>query len=405
MKKIIRVFLISLLFIGISAAYLYYKDLNTDLVLNGDTDIILEYGEAYTELNANLIYKNKVLKKVETTDRIDKNKLSKYKLTYTHKGLFSTKTVSRYVEIKDTIEPTICLIGESEITLKLNEKYNEEGVQASDNYDGDLSDKVIISGDVNTDKPGTYALIYEVSDSSSNIYKVERTIKVYQPVIEKPIEKPNTNVSTPTKGGVIFLTFDDGPNEPNTSKILDILKEENVKATFFVTGEGPDYLIQRAYNEGHAIGLHTYTHIYADVYASVENYYNDLNKISDRVERLIGLKSKIIRFPGGSSNTVSRNYSKGIMSFLVKDVKDKGYEYFDWNVDSNDASTNTSANEVYTNTISTLYKTRNNIVLFHDNKTSTANALTDIIKYAKNNGYTFDVITKDGPVVHHNVSN
>ena len=101
---------------------------------------------------------------------------------------------------------------------------------------------------------------------------------------------------------MVYLTFDDGLSA-NTEKVLDILKKENVKETFFVTGNNPKYnhLMKRAKEEGHAIGLHTYTHDYSKVYSSEEAYFDDLQKISDLVGKVTGEKTKILRFPGGSS--------------------------------------------------------------------------------------------------------
>lgn len=113
----------------------------------------------------------------------------------------------------------------------------------------------------------------------------------------------------------------------------------------------------------------------------------------------------LIRFPGGSSNTISRNYSPGIMSTLVKDVTNKGYVYHDWNVDSMDASGNVGAQKVISSTINGLSKNRPNIVLMHDIHQQTVDALPTIIQYGKNNGYTFKAITMDTKPVQHGVNN
>ena len=115
------------------------------------------------------------------------------------------------------------------------------------------------------------------------------------------------------------MTFDDGPSE-NTIKVLDILKEYDVKATFFVTGHAPSYndFIKEAFEQGHSIGLHTYSHDYKNIYSSTNAYFNDLDQINSMVESITGQKSDIIRFPGGSSNSISAKYSPGIMSKLVK---------------------------------------------------------------------------------------
>ncbi len=385
MKKILILLLLLILGFFLSFAYLYYKDINTNLELMGEAFITIEYGDEYLEENANVIYKDKIIEVLETKDTVDINKLNTYTLNYNYKSLLSEKSISRTVEIIDTIKPKIELVGDSEINLKLNEKYNELNALASDNYDGDISDKINIIGSVDTSVVGVYKLIYEVYDSSNNKNEIERLVNVYKPVEVKP---KNEDIN---KVGVIYLTFDDGPNEGTTNKILDILKSENVKATFFVTG--------------HAIALHTYSHNYASVYSSIDNYYADLNQISSRVYNTVGIRSKIIRFPGGSSNTISKRYTPNIMSYLVNDVVSKGYIYHDWNVDSNDAGGSNTASAVYLNVINNLSKNRINNVLLHDTHNHTVNALKDIITYAKNNGYTFLIIDENSPAIHHPVHN
>ena len=178
----------------------------------------------------------------------------------------------------------------------------------------------------------------------------------------------------------------------NTEKVLDILKKENVKATFFVTGNNPKYnhLMKRAKEEGHAIGLHTYTHDYSKVYSSEEAYFDDLQNISDLVEKVTGEKTKILRFPGGSSNLVSAKYTKGIMSSLTKRVKEKGYQYFDWNCDSTDAAGNNVPVERLVKNASSGQGEQIN-VLMHDTdaKDTTVEALPQIIKSYRSRGYVF----------------
>ena len=191
--------------------------------------------------------------------------------------------------------------------------------------------------------------------------------------------------------------------------MLDILKEENVKATFFVTNKSNtlNYLIKREYDEGHTVGLHTASHDYKKIYSSSESYFNDLNIIENKVKNITGKDSKIIRFPGGSSNTISKKYQKGIMTYLTNEVINRGYIYFDWNISSGDAGGAKNSNDVYYNVTSKLSKDKTNIVLMHDfeNNYKTLNAIRDIIKYGKDNGYTFDVITKDTPQIVHHVNN
>ncbi len=190
--------------------------------------------------------------------------------------------------------------------------------------------------------------------------------------------------------------------------MIDILARYNAKATFFVTGNNQsyNYLIKEAHDAGHAIGLHTYTHNYAQVYASDDAFFADLQQISDMVEGIIGEKSMLTRFPGGSSNTVSSNYNAGIMSRLVEALPARGYQYFDWNVSSSDASGNNVATEkiIASSTASSAEKI---VLLFHDTaaKDTTVEALPTIIEHYKAQGYVFLALTHDSYAAHHGVNN
>lgn len=221
----------------------------------------------------------------------------------------------------------------------------------------------------------------------------------------------------PTNDGdkVCYLTFDDGPSTAVTTRILETLDKYNVKATFFVAN-GSKSLLTAINDGGHAIGLHTNTHDY-DIYKSKEAYFKDLNAISDKVYAAVGVRSKIIRFPGGSSNTVSKSRCQGIMSVLVEEVEKQGYAYFDWNVDSNDA--NASKMEVIdgkkrtpkatiVSSVLNSAKGKDKIcVLMHDIavKTTTADALPEIIEGFRDMGYRFEVLTTSSPVFHMKVNN
>ena len=164
-------------------------------------------------------------------------------------------------------------------------------------------------------------------------------------------------------------------------------------------------MIKREYEEGHTVALHSKTHDYATIYKSSDAFWSDIGAISDRVERITGQKSKLFRFPGGSSNTVSRHYNTGIMTRLANEASEKGYTYFDWNISSGDAGGLTSStfqgkvDEEVANVTRNLSKSRGNVVLMHDIKQTTANAIERIVKYGKDNGYTFDVL--DSSVVCH----
>jgi len=299
--------------------------------------------------------------------------------------------------IKDDEKPT--LSGMSDISVYKNQKIDYlKGVTAKDNRDPDPQIKIDDS-QVNLSVVGTYIVEYIVTDRSNNqaVYKRKVYVK----------EKQNI-VATPANGNkIVYLTFDDGPST-NTAKILDILNQYNVKATFFVTGNGQSYnhLIKRAYNEGHTIGLHTYTHDYAKVYASIDAYFDDLTKVGNMVKEQIGFVPKYIRFPGGSSNKVSAKYSQGIMSILVREVQNRGYQYYDWNVSSEDASgNNVPVNQIVKN--STSSNANNIMILMHDTKAknTTVEALPQIIEYYQAKGYVFKGIDDSSYTPHHSVNN
>ena len=303
-------------------------------------------------------------------------------------GNFTTLTLPIIYEDKE--KPKITLKGDKTIYLLKGEEYQELGYTATDNCLGNITDQVKVTSNVNINKSGKYTISYTVSDDLKNTTKVTRIVYVYE-----------KNPDIPIGDKVIYLTFDDGPSA-YTNELLDILKKYNVKATFFVTGNGSDAVIKRAYEEGHSIGLHTYSHNYNKVYQSVDAYFNDLNKISNRVERITGQKSKLIRFPGGSSNTVS-NFNKGIMTKLALEVEVRGYKYFDWNVGSSDTSTSDS-NKIANNVIKSLRK-GSNIVLQHDTKYSSVKAVSKIIEYGLANGYIFAPLDITSPSAHHKIAN
>ncbi len=206
---------------------------------------------------------------------------------------------------------------------------------------------------------------------------------------------------------VVYLTFDDGPSE-NTEKVLDILDQYGINATFFVTGNDPDYRgsIRDAYERGNTIGMHTMTHDYKTVYASEDAYFSDLDQVAQVVKDEIGYVPYLVRFPGGSSNTVSANYSPGLMTTLSEDVPARGYQYYDWNVSSGDAAGNNVAVDTIVNS-SCVEGYTNIMLLCHDSNTkaTTAEALPRIIQYYLDNGYTFAPIDRSSFVVHHKVGN
>ena len=221
--------------------------------------------------------------------------------------------------------------------------------------------------------------------------------------------KTDESKTTPSNGkSIAYLTFDDGPSSI-THSVLDILKKYNVKATFFVINSG-NYnkaTLQREVNEGHTIGLHAYDHNYAIAYKDDNSYLDGIDKLRAKVKADTGFDSHYIRFPGGSSNTISKRYSKGIMSRITKTAKQRGYKYYDWNVDDDDAGRARTADDCYNNVVRELSPNRSNIVLMHDFGTNKKilDALPRIIEYCQKNGYTMLPIDDNTPEIHHGISN
>ena len=205
---------------------------------------------------------------------------------------------------------------------------------------------------------------------------------------------------------LIYLAFDLGYEAGYTSKILEVLKKNDVKATFFVTGAMPEYkdMIKKAYDKGHTIGMHTYSHDYAKVYASVDAYFQDLDQIGQLVKEEIGYVPCFIRFPGGSSNTISASYTKGIMTTLTQEVQARGYQYYDWNGSSGDGAVRTTEQLVDQ---ATSFHDNNIILLSHDSETkdTTVEALPKIIEYYQSQGYVFKALDLNSYVAHHGVNN
>ena len=290
--------------------------------------------------------------------------------------------------VEDTIAPVITLNGDGETTIYLYDPYVDAGATVLDNCD-DV--EIVVEGSVDVYTPGTYEITYSATDKSGNSTSIKRKVNVVRP--------------TPVSG-TNYLTFDDGPSD-FTPVLLDILKKYNVKATFFVTGSGGDDTLKREYDEGHSIGLHTYTHSYSYVYSNEGTFFYDLERVQERVKNATGFTSTLMRFPGGSSNTVSMNYDGGthIMSQLVNSVEARGFTYFDWNVSSGDAGGATTPEQVYANVVNNLKVGGNSVVLQHDTKMFSINAVERIIQYGLSRGFTFERLTPDSYTAHHGVNN
>ena len=201
---------------------------------------------------------------------------------------------------------------------------------------------------------------------------------------------------------IIYLTFDDGPSIVVNNKILDILKNENVKATFFVVGykiNGKEQTLKRIYSEGHSIGLHTYTHKYRQIYANDNTFIDEMDKTAFEVEKVVGFSPVVIRFPSGSKKHLSKN--------LLEKLHAKNYKIYDWNLSLSDGlDYNTSPDKLFKEATQKCINPSKIFLLAHcdqPNKT-TCEALPKIIKYYKDLGYEFKTITTDTPEYHFRVA-
>ncbi len=201
----------------------------------------------------------------------------------------------------------------------------------------------------------------------------------------------------------VYLTFDDGPSI-YTDKILDILSENGVHATFFVCGTGDRderlrHTYKRIVDEGHTIGMHSYSHVYKDVYKTLDGFEYDLDKIRNLIYNETGIAPKFYRFPGGSGNTVASLPMDRYISVLYS----QDVEYYDWNVYCGDSSGKAlSSGEIVRNTLRGVDRWRSSVVLLHDTgaKKSTVDALPAILKGLKDRGLEILPIDQDTPPLH-----
>lgn len=442
--------------------------------LEGAPELYVEYGEHYEDpgakavLYGTLFWKNGITPEeavVSVQSEVQERTLGKYLVTYTAELEWLSDSAQRTVRVVDTKCPVITLV-ESDEPLLAGTPYEEQGFTATDNYDGDITAKVIrnesyglvtytvldssgnpayvereipyydplppeiilnegehivittgtffvdpgftavdnvdgdmselveVDGEVVWYEPGIYELTYSVTDGFSNSTTVTRQVEVQA--------KPRQAVNIP-QGKVIYLTFDDGPG-PYTQALLDVLAKYDVKATFFVIDTGYDSLMKKIVQQGHSIGIHSVTHNYQQIYASPEAYFTDLYRMQEIIYDNTGTLTTLVRFPGGSSNTVSC-FNEGIMTTLSEAVQDAGFQFFDWNVDSCDAGGAETSREVLDNVVKGVQEQRISIVLQHDIHGYSVEAVEEIILWGLENGYTFLPLQPDSPNSHHGVNN
>jgi peptidoglycan/xylan/chitin deacetylase (PgdA/CDA1 family) len=204
----------------------------------------------------------------------------------------------------------------------------------------------------------------------------------------------DTPAATVREQGTVYLTFDDGPSS-NTEAILNYLREYNIKATFFVVPNRSEECYERLraiVNDGHSIGVHSASHDYEKIYASVEAYLDDFYEAWDIIYEATGVKTEIFRFPGGSKN----DFNEATRDEIIEEMTRRGFRFYDWNVDSNDAG-GANWSDMYNSVPEDISGNYRSIVLMHDSdtRTNTVLVLEDILNVLVGEGYKLDKISND----------
>lgn len=242
-----------------------------------------------------------------------------------------------------------------------------------------------------------------ITDTDDNITTTEATLKASGSDVTTVVSDPQTPEKVSEKK--VYLTFDDGPSD-NTDAILDVLKKYNVKATFFVIEKTDQYSIEkynRIIREGHTLAMHSSSHVYAKIYSCMDDYIQDVSELQNFLFQITGLRPSIYRFPGGSSNTVSKISMNDCVAYL----NTAGITYFDWNIASGDATSGQiTADTIVQNVISGVENENNAVVLMHDakDKMTTVEALPGIIEKLIDMGAAVLPITDNTAPVHHKIS-
>lgn len=253
------------------------------------------------------------------------------------------------------------------------------------------------------DKSDLSAEISEISKDLETVRNTNKSLSERNAELSRQIASQKQSSSSSESKKVAYLTFDDGVSK-YTNEILDILARYNVKATFFPNWKGnSDEKYKRIYDEGHAIGNHTYSHEYADVYTSRDGFISEVTRLNEKIRQATGYTPVIFRFPGGSNNTVHRNYNKDIMQQAINALSDLGMQYYDWNVNSGDADSSKGASKetILSNVLARTTMDRA-VILMHDTNTkgTTVAALPEIIEGLISKGYSFGtLLDPDAPVI------
>ena len=471
---LVPVFLLLFLILLAAAAW-FYDGRHAEMEVLGQKEILLEYGQEYTDAGATAVSTGRLFGDLDTVIDVyayiphDLAELGEHQIRYFCTYLEKNYEEIRTVHVVDRVNPKLELLPSGDFNAYADSGFQEPGYRATDNHDGDITSRVVseIRGDTVyyrvTDESGNEAsaerqIVYaptepvimllgdddlvmdacmtfedpgfraynERAEDVSELVTVEGEVTSYlageyeltytletgfgEPVTETRkvfVNAVGVPASVAPAKRTIYLTFDDGPG-PYTEQLLDILKKYKVKATFFVTNQNPDYidLIAREYAEGHTVAVHSYSHDYNDIYSGVEEYIEDFMRMREVIYEQTGAYTNMFRFPGGSSNTISK-ITPGIMTVLTQAMPDMGFKAFDWNVPSGDSGETRKSDQVYQNVIQGIRDVDYGyaVVLQHDIKEYSVNAVERIIIWGLNNGYVFAPLEMTSPRTPHAVYN
>ena len=368
-----------------------YKDVvPPELTLQEGEEIMTNFGSPFEEPGfvATDDCDGDITGKVVVEGSVDSSVSGEYILTYSVEDSYGNKaTATRKVMVEDIQGPVMSMVGSSVCYVQKGTGFTDQGCTAVDTVDGNC--EVTVAGGVDSNTCGIYRLTYSAKDKSGNQSSVSRMVYVFE-------KQDGTGTLSPGNK-IVYLTFDDGPG-PYTQTLLDVLDKYNVKATFFVCNQRPDYqyLIGEEYKRGHTVAVHTYTHKYKEIYASVGAFLEDFQKENEIVKAQTGSYTWLSRFPGGSSTSYISN-----ISAFKEALNQIGVKYCDWNVSSGDAGQTTNTSVVVSNVIDGISRHNVSVVLQHDIHGFSVNAVEQILVWGLSNGYTFLPLTPDSPMTQH----
>lgn len=397
----------------------YYGIIQAYFSLDGNDKIALTLNEEYKEEGFRAFYHMKNYEdKISITTNLDTSKIGKYIITYRIDELDIERT--RNIEVKDTLKPTIKLIGKKQIMTFIDNEYEEEGVLAIDNYDGDITSKVVVKSDLDITKEGKYFIQYRVKDSSGNTQKMVRKVIVKKdpmntklkynydeydnsmiawwfhkskehkreegPITSKELKKYDSYyIGEDDK--VIYLTLDEGgSNITYIKEISAILNKYDIKATYFLTRNyilKEEEFINKLVDAGHIIGNHSRNHLDMTTLANaskVDEYVEEITSVEKAYMKVTGEEMiKLFRFPKGEGSL------RG-----MKMLQDLGYRNYFWSHAYYDFGAPLSFKEAYDSMIN--YYHPGAIYLIHPNNKGNYLAIESFVKEMLDKGYRFDTV-------------